>query len=716
MSTIGAINVKVSADTGNFDKGMQRARDTVATTSKEVDKGAGVFTKYRGAITAAATAAAAYAASAAIRKIIQNTIEQERATAQLEQTLRSTGRYTPELSKQMQVFASQLQQVSTYGDEAILRSQALLLTFTQISGDVFPKAQQAILDVATAMQMDLKSASLQVGKALNDPILGVTALSRSGIQFTEDQKDVIKSLVETGDVAGAQAIILKELETQFGGSAEAARNTLGGAIESLKNAFGDLLEGSGGNLTNTTESINNLTTRLNDPKVKEGFDNIVNGALFVASALTDATVALSSFGTKIGEVIYGNNDVETNFEKAIKRTKVELMALEADMNQFGKPGPVGAFLTIFGNRGEMEAKAEELRRQLAQQESDLAFYREKYKKDPVITPEAIVAPDIPEVVKDVAKDLPEVFDDAQKAILEKIQNRMKSEEQLELEKYQREKALIEKGATDKAEQFALLEKLQAEHNERMAEIQATTVPEGMQYTPEANQAFLDGLAERFASESELWAMKYQSDLERLQEARAQELITEEQFLAQKASLEDSYSQQQVAREQQVQQQITSMRLSAAQSAIGLLDLFAGKSKAAAIAAIALNKALSIAQIIQNTAVAQMRALAELGPIAGAAAAAKIGMYGKIQAGIAAATGLVQIGQAASGSASTIGSVNGLPAVRTMGGQSVGQSSGAPRTISINLVGGGMFSAEQIRELIGMINEQTGDGVNLAVGG
>ena len=80
MSTIGAINVKVSADTGNFDKGMQRARDTVATTSKEVDKGAGVFTKYRGAITAAATAAAAYAASAAIRKIIQNTIEQERAT------------------------------------------------------------------------------------------------------------------------------------------------------------------------------------------------------------------------------------------------------------------------------------------------------------------------------------------------------------------------------------------------------------------------------------------------------------------------------------------------------------------------------------------------------------------------------------------------------------------------------------------------------------
>ena len=765
MSTIGSINVKVSAETGSFDKGMKRARDTVGATSKEVARGTSFFDKYRGAITAAASAAAAYAASAGIRKVIQNTIEQERATAQLEQTLRSTGRYTPELSKQMQEFAAQLQQVSTYGDEAILRSQALLLTFTQIGGDVFPKAQQAVLDVATAMQMDLKSASLQVGKALNDPILGVTALSRSGIQFTEDQKDVIKSLVDMGDVAGAQAIILKELETQFGGSAEAARNTLGGAIDSLKNAFGDLLEGSGGNVSDTTEAINRLTERLNSEEVKKGFDNIVSGALLVIEVLAEGTAALSKFGTKVAEVIYGSQDVETELEKRIKQTKSELILLQNQINKFGTAGIEGTFLTIFGDKGELEAKRLELAFLLAQQESDLAFYREKYKKDPVIGADAIIAPDVPAKVGEATTALSESFESLQQSLvdqivalsggeeafaryqamqklgvnataeevaaidvllerlnaltlakdaannIEKIQERFKTEEQLQLEQYEREKALIEQTITDKAEQLAMLEQLQAEHNERMAEIQATTVPEGMQYTPEENEKFLEGLAERFASEGDLWAMKYENDLIRLQEARAQELLTEEEFQAAKDALAKDAAQKQVAiAEQEAQAKRNIMK--------GMMTNLSTLMNSGSKKMFQVGKAAAIANALisgYEAVVHSYNAGARIGgPPVGAAFAAT-----------AAAATAAQIGQirkqSFGGGGSPVAYSGGLPATNTTTGGGMGAvnpnaNSGGQRTISINLVGGGMFSAEQIRELIGKINEQTGDGVNLAVGG
>jgi hypothetical protein len=80
-----------------------------------------------------------------------------------------------------------------------------------------------------------------LGKALNDPVANLSALSRSGIQFSDEQKEVIKSMAETGRLAEAQTLILDELNKQYGGSAEAAAKADGGFTQ-LANAFGDLQE------------------------------------------------------------------------------------------------------------------------------------------------------------------------------------------------------------------------------------------------------------------------------------------------------------------------------------------------------------------------------------------------------------------------------------------------------------------------------------------
>ena len=213
------------------------------------------------------------------KKFVEATAEQEKVLAQLQARLASTGHAAGLSAEELTKLASELQRTTTYGDEAVISAEALLLSFTRIGRDIFPDATRAVLDMATAMDQDLRSTVIQVGKALNDPIKGIDALRRVGVAFTELQKEQIKTLVETGRAADAQRLILKELEAEFGGSAAAARDTLGGALKSLKNAFGDLFElDSAGNLK---RAIEDLTAILQDP-------NTITAVQSFGAALIDA--------------------------------------------------------------------------------------------------------------------------------------------------------------------------------------------------------------------------------------------------------------------------------------------------------------------------------------------------------------------------------------------------------------------------------------------
>ena len=161
--------------------------------------------------------------------------------------------------------------------------------------------------------------------------------------------------------------------------------------------------------------------------------------------------------------------------------------------------------------------------------------------------------------------------------------------------------------------------------------------------------------------------------------------------------------------------LRSMQMGVVGNAIALLDQFAGESKVAALASIALSKGLALAQNTQNTLVAQTRALAELGPIAGPPMAATIGTYGAVNAALIAATGLAQAGAALGGRSSALTSSGGVPAVNTTSGGGVVGGGTSQRNISIALTGSG-FSGGDIRGLISAINEELGDGVTLSATG
>jgi ribosomal protein L31E len=180
-----------------------------------------------------------------IGRLIAASNEQELAERKLSQALTSTGRATEFSKHEMMSFASALQKTTAFGDETIIRSQALLATFTSVGKDVFPNATRAILDVSAAMGQDLQQTTIQVGKALNDPVQGMAALRRVGIQLSETQQAQVKRFVELNQVSDAQKIILGELQTQFGGMAKAVSETSAGALMQMKNAVGDTAEALG---------------------------------------------------------------------------------------------------------------------------------------------------------------------------------------------------------------------------------------------------------------------------------------------------------------------------------------------------------------------------------------------------------------------------------------------------------------------------------------
>lgn len=168
---------------------------------------------------------------------------QAKAEAKVQQALKVTNQAVGYNFRQLADYASELQGKTIFGDETILdKSTARLLAFTDITGENFKRTQALALDLATALEMDLGSASLQLGKALADPATKLSSLSRAGITFSKEQTEVIKKLAETGDIAKAQTMILDELERKFGGQAEAAARTGLGAVQQLKNAWGDFLE------------------------------------------------------------------------------------------------------------------------------------------------------------------------------------------------------------------------------------------------------------------------------------------------------------------------------------------------------------------------------------------------------------------------------------------------------------------------------------------
>jgi hypothetical protein len=224
--------------------------------------------------------------------------------AQLNSVLKSTGGIAGVTADEINKLSSSLQKTTRFSDEQIGSAQNMLLTFTNIGKNVFPDTTKAVLDMATAMGTDLKSTAIQVGKAMQDPTLGAAALQRVGVRLTDSQKDLVKSLQDTGDMAGAQAIILGELQREFGGSAEAAGKTFAGQLDIARNSLDDIMESIGGviaeGLTPFVEKLKPLVAGIQSFIEKN--PDLVRSIVGVTAAVGLASLALGGLAIAIGIV------------------------------------------------------------------------------------------------------------------------------------------------------------------------------------------------------------------------------------------------------------------------------------------------------------------------------------------------------------------------------------------------------------------------------
>ena len=227
-----SLTIDIKGDESDLDKSLNESKGAVEDFGKTAKK---VFL--------------AIGAAIAVKKVfdfgkqlMSLYAEQEQAETRLESVLKATKNAAGFTSDEMKQMASSMQDMTTIGDEVILNAQAIIATFKNIRGDVFKDATMLAADMAEVLGSDLKGASTQVAKALNDPIKGVGALSDAGVSFTEQQKEMIKTLQESGDMVGAQQVILEELRGEFGGAASEAAKTFTGRMKQAWNTIGDVGE------------------------------------------------------------------------------------------------------------------------------------------------------------------------------------------------------------------------------------------------------------------------------------------------------------------------------------------------------------------------------------------------------------------------------------------------------------------------------------------
>jgi hypothetical protein len=236
---------KVSRSFSDLEKASNEASSVVSKSSGGwADMAKGIFA---GGVALEFAQKAMGAVKDAITGSIAEAAEYQRTQGQLSAALISTGGAAGVTLEQLNQMSGELSNLTGIDDDVISSVQAMQLTFTNITKETFPDVTRTALDMATAMNGgatpsadQLRGQMIQLGKALNDPKDGISALTRVGVTFNDQQKKQIDTMLKNNDVIGAQKMILGELSKEFGGSAEIAAATFEGRMNKLHNALGDV--------------------------------------------------------------------------------------------------------------------------------------------------------------------------------------------------------------------------------------------------------------------------------------------------------------------------------------------------------------------------------------------------------------------------------------------------------------------------------------------
>lgn len=317
MAEVGTAFVTIVPSARGFGAALNAQTSTAAATA-----GSTSGKKYGGTFMGASKSAlrgfagifAVGAVVQGIRSVTAEAREAQKVGAVTAQVIKATGGAANVTATQVSRLATAISNKTGVDDEQIQRGSNLLLTFKNVrneagkGADIFNRATAAAVDLAATGFGSIESNSKVLGKALQDPIKGMTALTRAGVTFSGKQKETIKRMVESGNVLGAQKLILKEVESQVGGTAAASAT----AGEKMRTAWNNAKESIGTALLPAIDKLENaITTKVipaivkfvgflqKNPAIVKAF---AIGIAAIAAAFVVAFIAANAIAVGIGVV------------------------------------------------------------------------------------------------------------------------------------------------------------------------------------------------------------------------------------------------------------------------------------------------------------------------------------------------------------------------------------------------------------------------------
>lgn len=301
-----SIKATISANTSQFEQGMKNAQNSLSNVSKSID---GVSKLLKSAFSVVGITASVGAVINFGKNAVAAADSANKQFNILSNTIKATGASAWTSTEELDKMAKDYAKATNYSVGQIEDMQSVLLGFRNITGKTFGDASDAIMDMATVMGMDLKSATQTVGKALDDPVKGLDSLRRQGFAFTEEQKMELEQLVRNGKQLEAQKIILDELATTYGGAAKAGVS----ATNAWQYSITNLTETIGNKLMPYVKESSNIMAKFAD-SIAEGlntksFDMVVNSIKLI---LETGSKIVKMF---VEPFIKGIQDITNEFSK-----------------------------------------------------------------------------------------------------------------------------------------------------------------------------------------------------------------------------------------------------------------------------------------------------------------------------------------------------------------------------------------------------------------
>ena len=290
--------VRIRPDTATFKRDTDAAIGRAKLGDSGKRAGSTFMAGFRGAVAGVGSVlAAAFAVKAGFDMFsgfVGDAREAQRVSRITAAAIKATGGAANVTAGQVATLANKLMLLTGVDDETIKAGQNMLLTFRNVrneagkGNDVFSRASKDLLDMASALHggdvssESLRKTAIQLGKALNDPVLGLQSMRRMGVSFTKEQQKMIAGWVQHGQLVRAQKFILKELEREFGGTAAAAADPM----TRLRTMIGEVGESIGtwllGPLTRAVNFISSTAVpaisrwwKAAGPRVGAGWDQFL---------------------------------------------------------------------------------------------------------------------------------------------------------------------------------------------------------------------------------------------------------------------------------------------------------------------------------------------------------------------------------------------------------------------------------------------------------